>query len=112
LARFWIVLVQLGRVDALIALIIVGREIAISALREWMAQLGQSKSVAVSMLGKIKTATQLVAIPMLLYHNKLGVLDPHVWGTLLIYVSAALTLVSMMYYLKAAWPALSGQGQS
>jgi CDP-diacylglycerol--glycerol-3-phosphate 3-phosphatidyltransferase/cardiolipin synthase len=49
---------------------------------------------------------------MLLYHNKLGVLDPHVWGTLLIYVSAALTLVSMMYYLKAAWPALSGQGQS
>jgi cardiolipin synthase len=107
-----IVLVQLGRVDALIALIIVGREIAISALREWMAQLGQSKSVAVSLLGKIKTATQLVAIPMLLYHDKLGALDPHVWGTLLIYVAAALTLVSMMYYLKAAWPALSEQGRA
>jgi CDP-diacylglycerol--glycerol-3-phosphate 3-phosphatidyltransferase/cardiolipin synthase len=104
-----IVLVQLGRVDALIALIIVGREIAISALREWMAQLGESRSVAVSMLGKIKTTVQLVAIPMLLYHDKLGAFDPQWLGTLLIYVAAVLTLVSMLYYLKAAWPVIAGR---
>src|SRR6187399_1923120 len=71
-----IILVQLGRVDAVIALIMIGREIAISALREWMAQLGESKSIAVSFLGKLKTATQMIAIPMLLYHDKLGAFDP------------------------------------
>ena len=103
-----VVLVQLQRVDAAIAIIIIGREIAVSALREWMAQMGKSKSVAVSMLGKIKTATQLVAIPMLLYHDSLWGLDIQSIGTLLILVAAALTLISMMYYLKAAWPQLRG----
>ncbi len=101
-----IVLVQLNRVDAIVALIIIGREITISALREWMAQIGQSKSVAVSFLGKVKTATQMVAIPMLLYHDAIGAFDAHFAGTLLIYVAAALTLVSMAYYLKAALPLL------
>jgi CDP-diacylglycerol--glycerol-3-phosphate 3-phosphatidyltransferase/cardiolipin synthase len=101
-----IILVQLNRVDAVIALIIIGREIAISALREWMAQIGQSKSMAVSMLGKIKTATQMVAIPMLLYSDPIGAFDPQFWGTWLIYVAAVLTLVSMAYYLKAALPLL------
>ncbi len=101
-----IILVQEHRVDAWIALIIIGREIAISALREWMAQIGQSKSIAVSMLGKIKTATQMVAIPMLLYNDALGGFDPKFWGTWLIYVAAVLTLVSMGYYLKAALPLL------
>ncbi len=101
-----IILVQLNRVDAVIALIIIGREIAISALREWMAQIGQSKSMAVSMLGKIKTATQMVAIPMLLYFDPLGAFDPEFCGRWLIYVAAVLTLVSMAYYLKAALPLL------
>lgn len=102
-----IVLVELHRLDALIALVIVGREIAVSALREWMAQLGQSKSVAVSFLGKVKTATQLVAIPMLLYYYPLGLFSPELVGTFLIQVATALTLVSMMYYLKTAWPVLT-----
>jgi cardiolipin synthase len=101
-----IILVQLNRVDAIIALIIIGREIAISALREWMAQLGDTKSTAVSFLGKLKTATQMVAIPMLLYHDPLGPLDPQQVGTWLICVAAVLTLVSMGYYLKAALPTL------
>jgi cardiolipin synthase (CMP-forming) len=101
-----IVLVQLNRVDAIIALIIIGREITISALREWMAQIGQSKSIAVSFLGKVKTATQMVAIPMLLYHDTIGPLDFQFIGNWLIYVAAVLTLVSMAYYLKAALPLL------
>ena len=99
-----IVLVEMGRTDAVVALIIIGREITISALREWMAQLGQSKNVAVSMLGKIKTVSQLVAIPFLLYDDKLfGILDCRLTGRLLIWVAAVLTVWSMFYYLKAAF---------
>ncbi|MGA0033211.1 MAG: CDP-diacylglycerol--glycerol-3-phosphate 3-phosphatidyltransferase [Burkholderiales bacterium] len=98
-----IILVQLGRIDAVVALVIIGREIAISALREWMASIGQGKSVAVSMVGKIKTAAQMIAIPMLLYHDAIGRFDPHYWGTWLIWAAAVLTLVSMGYYLKMAW---------
>jgi cardiolipin synthase len=100
-----IILVQLGRLDAVIALVIIGREIAISALREWMASIGQGKSVAVSMVGKIKTVAQMVAIPMLLYHDMIGFFDPQYWGTWLIWGAAVLTLVSMGYYLKMAWGA-------
>ncbi len=66
-----LVLVQLARIDSAIALVIVGREIAISALREWMAQIGASKSVAVNSLGKFKTVCQMVAIPMLLFYGPL-----------------------------------------
>jgi CDP-diacylglycerol--glycerol-3-phosphate 3-phosphatidyltransferase/cardiolipin synthase len=99
-----ITLVQLERVDGIIALIIIGREITISALREWMAQIGAGKSVAVSFLGKIKTVSQMVAIPLLLYHDRIGIFDPRFWGTWLIYVSALLTLISMAYYLKVALP--------
>ena len=99
-----ITLVQLGRVDAIIALIIVGREIAISALREWMAQIGAARSMAVSFLGKIKTASQMLAIPLLLYHDRLGTFDPQRVGTWLIYLAALLTLISMAYYLKVALP--------
>jgi len=102
-----IVLVQLHRCDGLIALIIIGREIAISALREWMAQLGQGKSVAVNALGKIKTIVQMVAIPLLLYHdNFLGLFEAQVLGDWSIWAAAVLTLVSMAYYLKAAMPML------
>jgi CDP-diacylglycerol--glycerol-3-phosphate 3-phosphatidyltransferase/cardiolipin synthase len=102
-----IVLLQLGRVDAIVVLIIIGREITISALREWMAQLGESKSVAVSFVGKIKTVSQMVAIPLLLYDDMLGNLDPHLIGTWLIYAAAVMTLVSMAYYLKMALPQIN-----
>jgi CDP-diacylglycerol--glycerol-3-phosphate 3-phosphatidyltransferase/cardiolipin synthase len=101
-----IILLYLGRLDAIVALIIIGREIAISALREWMAQIGEAKSVAVAMIGKAKTAAQMIAIPMLLYDDPIGLFDPAVTGTWLIWVAAVLTLVSMAYYLKLAWPAL------
>ena len=100
-----LVLVQLDRVNALIAFVIIGREIAISALREWMAQIGASKSVAVSSLGKIKTATQMTAIPMLLFNGRLfGLIDTAYWGTICMLVATALTVWSMFYYLKLAWP--------
>ncbi len=99
-----VVLVQIARVDAVIALIIIGREITISALREWMAKIGEGKSTAVSFLGKIKTVSQMVAIPLLLYHDRIGMLDPQRVGTWLIYIAALLTLISMGYYLKMALP--------
>jgi cardiolipin synthase len=102
-----IILLQLGRIDAIVTLIIIGREIAISALREWMALLGESKSIAVSFVGKFKTASQMVAIPLLLYDDPLGAFDPHVVGTWLIYIAAALTLISMFYYLKVALPQIN-----
>lgn len=101
-----VMLVQLGRVDALIALVIIGREITISALREWMAQLGQLSSVAVHKLGKFKTAAQLVAIPMLLYYDRLLGIDCAVLGTWLIWVATLLTIWSMFYYLRCAWPTI------
>ena len=104
-----IILVQLGRADAVIALIIIGREIAISALREWMSSIGQGKSVAVSMVGKIKTAAQMIAIPMLLYYDPIGRFDPQYWGNWLIWGAAVLTLISMGYYLKMAWAAAQGK---
>ena len=99
-----IILVQLGRLDAIIALIIIGREITISALREWMAKIGEARSVAVSALGKVKTVSQMLAIPLLLYHDELGAFDPQRWGTWLIYIAAVLTLVSMLWYLKLSLP--------
>ena len=100
-----LVLVHLGRVHALIAFVIIGREIAISALREWMAQIGASRSVAVHMLGKVKTGVQMVAIPFLLYDGRLfGVIDTHLWGTVLIIAAAVLTIWSMVYYLQKALP--------
>jgi CDP-diacylglycerol--glycerol-3-phosphate 3-phosphatidyltransferase/cardiolipin synthase len=104
-----IMLVQLGRLDAILAAIIIGREITISALREWMAQIGAHKSVAVSMIGKIKTAAQMVSIPMLLYHAPILGLDVQSIGTWLIYIAAVLTLWSMGYYMRMAWPYLAEQ---
>ena len=105
-----IALVQFHRVDAVIAVIIIGREIAISALREWMAKIGDAKSVAVNLLGKIKTIAQMVAIPMLLYHDRIPLFDPHVVGTWLIYFAAVLTLISMFYYMKLAGPPAARHG--
>lgn len=97
-------LLALDRVTDLIALIIIGREITISALREWMAQIGASKSVAVNFLGKLKTTFQMIAIPLLLYHDRLLGVDAAMLGGWLIYVAAVLTLWSMVYYMKLAWP--------
>ena len=105
-----ILLVQLARVDALIAVIIIGREITISALREWMARVGKSASVAVAYVGKLKTAAQMTAIPLLLYNSPLASINIRLAGEVLIYVAAALTLWSMGYYLRRAMPMLAQQG--
>jgi cardiolipin synthase len=100
-----LVLVHLDRVDHFIAFIIIGREIAISALREWMAQIGASRSVAVSSLGKIKTAMQMTAIPMLLFHDVIwGFIDTQLLGEAFMIIAAILTVWSMFYYLRLAWP--------
>lgn len=101
-----ITLVWLARVEAYIAVIIIGREIAISALREWMARMGRSKSVAVSFIGKIKTVSQMAAIILLLYYDELLGLSMYAIGTYLVWLAAILTLWSMAYYLKMAWPEL------
>lgn len=107
-----LVLVHLQRADVFVALIIIGREIAISALREWMALIGATKSVAVHMLGKVKTTVQMIAIPFLLFDGKLfGVVDTHVWGTWLIWISAILTVWSMIYYLKKAIPEIRARAK-
>src|SRR5690606_19934498 len=92
-----LILLELGRVNAIVALIIIGREIAISALREWMAQIGASRSVAVHMLGKLKTGAQMIAIVLLLYDGALPgvsaqVLHTRVLGTWLIYIACGLTV--------------------
>ena len=100
-----LVLVHLQRADVFVALIIIGREIAISALREWMAQIGAAKSVAVHMIGKLKTVGQMVAIPFLLYDGVLfGLVNTRVLGTWLFWIAAALTVWSMVYYLQKALP--------
>lgn len=107
-----LVLVHLQRADVFVALIIIGREIAISALREWMALIGATKSVAVHMLGKVKTTVQMIAIPFLLFDGTLfGVVDTHVWGTWLIWISAILTVWSMIYYLKKAIPEIRARAK-
>ncbi len=107
-----LILVELDRVGALIALVIIGREIAISALREWMAQIGASRSVAVHLLGKAKTMAQMVAIPLLLYDGALfGVVDTRIWGTVLIWVAAVLTVWSMVYYLRRALPEIRAKAR-
>ena len=106
-----IVLTEFGRVYALVALIIIGREITISALREWMATLGQSKSVAVNMAGKLKTVAQLIAIPFLLYDDVLfGLFNTRPVGHILIIVAAGITLWSMVVYLRAAWKTPGAMG--
>ena len=107
-----LVLVHLQRADVFVALIIIGREIAISALREWMALIGATKSVAVHMLGKIKTTVQMVAIPFLLFDGILfGLVNTRVWGTWLIWISAILTVWSMIYYLQKAIPEIRARAK-
>ena len=107
-----LVLVHMNRADVFVALIIIGREIAISALREWMAQIGASRSVAVHMIGKLKTVMQMGAIPFLLYNGVLfGVIDTGRWGVWLIWIAAVLTVWSMVYYLQKAIPEIRARAQ-
>jgi CDP-diacylglycerol---glycerol-3-phosphate 3-phosphatidyltransferase len=92
---------------AIPAAVIVGREIAVSALREWMAEIGKSSKVAVSMIGKIKTGSQMAAIIMLLYYQPIGIIPIDKLGFIALYVAAVLTLWSMIRYLAKAWPSLN-----
>jgi len=115
-----IALVFLVQVDprpvlALASAVIIGREITVSALREWMAEIGARSHVAVSGTGKIKTVAQMVAIILLILRGPLFGVPIYDLGLVLLYVAAALTLWSMFLYLRAAWPSLSaahhpGQG--
>lgn len=97
---------------AIPAAIIIGREITISALREWMAELGARAAVAVSLVGKFKTAVQMIAILLLIYREPLLGVPVHPIGFTLLYLAAVLTLWSMVVYLRAAWPSLSDQSAS
>ena len=94
---------------AIPAIVIIGREIAISALREWMAEIGERASVAVSFIAKVKTTVQMVSLVLLLIHNDVMGLPIYELGLILLYVAAALTLWSMFLYLKAAWPSLTAK---
>ena len=98
------------RLFSIVVLVIIGREIAVSALREWMAQAGKRSSVAVSIIGKLKTVSQMVAIPFLLLDQPILGVDVFTLGEGLLYLAAGLTLWSMIIYLRAAWPALVGSG--
>jgi len=99
------------RLFAVVIIIILGREITVSALREWMSELGNRASVAVSFIGKFKTGSQMLAIPFLLYRQPLAGLPVFKIGEFLLYLAAALTLWSMLAYLKAAWPTLMNGGR-
>jgi len=100
-----ILLVELGRAEAYLAIIIIGREIAISALREWMAQLGRSRKTAVAFIGKVKTVAQMTAIiALLLWENVIPGISTPVLGTVALWIAAILTLWSMFHYLRRAAP--------
>lgn len=107
-----VMLVELERVNALVAFIIIGREITISALREWMAQTGAARSVAVSFVGKLKTTAQMVAIPVLLFYEPLFGFSIKMLGSWLIWIAAVMTLWSMGYYLQRAAQALREQNRA
>ena len=100
-----------ARLFAFVVLVILGREIAVSALREWMAELGKRSHVAVSVVGKVKTTAQMLAIPFLLWQTPLMGLPIFRIGEVLLYVAAGLTLWSMAVYLQAAWPSLMQRGE-
>jgi CDP-diacylglycerol--glycerol-3-phosphate 3-phosphatidyltransferase len=94
-------------VFAIAAAIIIGREITISALREWMSEVGERALVNVSSVGKLKTGFQMTAIGFLLYHDNMGWIPIALIGEILLYTAAALTLWSMWTYLQSAWPVIS-----
>jgi CDP-diacylglycerol--glycerol-3-phosphate 3-phosphatidyltransferase len=90
----------------LTAMVIIGREITISALREWMAEIGERRKVAVSQLGKVKTVLQIVGLAMMLYRVPIDGVPIYATGVMMTELAAAATLVSMVAYLRAAWPEL------
>ena len=94
---------------AIPVVVIIGREITISALREWMAELGERAQVAVSMVGKVKTASQMAAIFFMIYQASVGAFETYTVGLVLLYIATILTLWSMIVYLKAAWPSLTSR---
>jgi CDP-diacylglycerol--glycerol-3-phosphate 3-phosphatidyltransferase/cardiolipin synthase len=103
-----IILVWLDRAPAYLAIIIIGREVAISALREWMAQLGKTKNVAVAFVGKVKTAAQMTAmIALLLWEPVIPGISTPLLGTVALWIAAILTLWSMFHYLRLAAPHLA-----
>jgi len=99
-------LVELGRVESIIAFIIIAREFTISSLREWMATLGKSGGIAVAFIGKLKTTMQMIAILFLLYYENILFIPVAVIGKILIYIAALLTMISMIYYLRVAFKIL------
>lgn len=106
---------QSGWFEDIIAMIIIGREITISALREWMATIGERTNVKVSMLGKVKTTLQMFGIAFMVYHNPFFGIDIYAVGFVLLVVAAVLTIWSMIAYLQAAWPFIKndvGYGQT
>jgi CDP-diacylglycerol--glycerol-3-phosphate 3-phosphatidyltransferase len=97
-----VVLIELDRLAAFIAIIIIGREVAVSALREWMAGLGNSSSVAVAFIGKLKTTLQFIAISLLLFHYDIYFIPTALIGEIAIWIAALLTVISMIFYLNQA----------
>tara|TARA_B100000768_G_C11266185_1_gene371187 strand:+ start:1592 stop:2167 length:576 start_codon:yes stop_codon:yes gene_type:complete len=98
-----ILLTELGRIETIVAFIIIAREFTISSLREWMATLGKSGSIAVAFIGKFKTTMQMIAILFLLYYDNILFIPVALIGKILIYFAAILTIISMIYYLKVAF---------
>lgn len=90
----------------IVAAIIIGREITVSALREWMSEVGASAKVAVTWFGKWKTTVQIVGISMMLFEKNIGPIPIYLIGLILLFVAAALTIISMLDYLRSAWPTL------
>ena len=95
---------------ALVAGVIIGREITVSALREWMSEIGARAHVAVTFFGKWKTTLQIIGISLMLYHQPIFGIDVYPLGVVLLIVAAGLTLWSMLDYLRAAWPIMVRQG--
>jgi CDP-diacylglycerol--glycerol-3-phosphate 3-phosphatidyltransferase len=99
---------QPGGVLAVLVAVIIGREITVSALREWMAELGSRANVAVSWLGKLKTVFQMTSIGMMIWQIETWGIPWYTVGYWLLFIAAALTLWSMIMYLRAAWPMMRG----
>ena len=92
------------------AAVIIGREVAVSALREWMAELGRRTQVGVALVGKIKTVVQMCALLLMLYRDDLlDIFPTYTVGFTLLYMAAVLTLWSMVVYIRAAWPIMFEQ---
>jgi len=104
IALVMLVQAQSGWFEDIIAMIIIGREITVSALREWMATIGERANVKVSMAGKIKTTLQMFGIAFMVYHNEIFGIDIYALGFALLVAAAGMTIWSMFIYLRAAWP--------